>query len=87
MGTDINMFAEYKEDGEWKTCHEWEKVEEIGERSYTRKLYEDLPEWRNYLLFGFLAGVRGNIDWFKPRGLPENMAKNTQETVKYWEQD
>lgn len=34
---------------------------------------DQLPHWRNYDLFGHLAGVRSQLDQFiEPRGLPED---------------
>ena len=34
--------------------------------------------WRNYLLFGLMAGVRSNVTLFEPKGLPVDLSHDLQ---------
>lgn len=64
MGTDIHVQVEALEDGKWQWVEEavppWDADDESN------------PEWRDYTLFGFLAGVRGSEfePQFPHRGWP-----------------
>ena len=79
IGADIHLHCEYRRDGVWYNCDnfEWDpKTEEYVFAS----IYSD----RNYDLFGVLAGVRSatceQID--EPRGLPKDMAAKTREMAE-----
>lgn len=48
----------------------------------------DLFIWRDYLMFGALAGVRvEDIEHIEPRGLPDNLDWGIKEEVAKWEDD
>ena len=79
IGCDITVHCEYRKDGVWHNCDNFEWDQETGK-------YEFYPiyDGRNYDLFGVLAGVRCNdfpsID--VPRGLPKDMALKTKEMAE-----
>lgn len=63
MGCDIHAYAEVYTDNEWKPA----ACQPVRETAFI---------WRNYTVFGALAGVRRDIvPIIKPRGLPETMSK------------
>ena len=81
MGCDIHSFAERKINGEWTkvgdhfTLGEWEK-------QYYKKDKSDSPfDWRNYSMFGFLAGVR-NYDHCDPISLPKGIPDDTCDYIR-----
>lgn len=75
-GADIHIHCEYRKDGVWHNCDNFEWNYETGR-------YEFAPIYwfRNYDLFGVLAGVRSAdvIPIDSPRGLPEDMSLKTKE--------
>ena len=76
MGCDIHLHCEYRKNGIWYNCDNFEWNQETGQYEFV-SIYSD----RNYILFGVLAGVRSNepekID--SPRGLPDDIALKTKE--------
>ena len=76
MGCDIHVHCEYRKDGIWHNCDNFEWDEETGEYVFM-SIYSD----RYYDLFGVLAGVRSaNCEQIsEPRGLPKDMALKTKE--------
>ena len=79
MGCDIHSFAERRN----KDTNKWEVVKDCVtssdfRREYYKKEKDSSPfGWRNYLTFGFLAGVRyRNIEPIsEPKGLPDDLSK------------
>lgn len=68
MGCDIHMYVEYV-NKESKKRHE-----EKGENPYWMSFGGRINPGRNYLLFGYLAGVRCDVEkGFTPKGLPEDL--------------
>ena len=76
MGCDIHLHCEYRKDGIWYNCDNFEWDQETGKYEFV-SIFSD----RWYDLFGVLAGVRSNnlptID--SPRGLPKDIALKTRE--------
>src|SRR4051812_30953049 len=79
MGTDIDLYVERRVDGKWVTADEWVQR---GTYKSCKHIYSD----RNYDLFGVLAGVRGDDDYFipieLPRGLPEDVCPEVLEDYR-----
>ena len=81
IGCDITLHCECRRDGVWHNCDNFEWNEKT-------KTYEfvSIYSWRNYDLFGILAGVRSNefdsID--DPRGLPKDISLKTKEMADEW---
>lgn len=61
MGCDIHAFIEYKH-----------KCDSIG---WTVLSESPFSLFRNYQMFGFMAGVRGDVTLFTQRGLPAGVDK------------
>lgn len=84
MGADIHIHCEYfkkkywiKDDpGRWENCdiYAWNPDTETYE-------FEDIYQYRDYELFGVLAGVRSNElpQICEPKGLPKDISAKTQE--------
>ena len=71
MGCDIHCHLEYYVDGEFRDIDLYKK--NIGDDSTDEFIKFQVYIDRNYLLFGLLAGVRGEIiPISKPRGIPED---------------
>ncbi|NBB79925.1 MAG: hypothetical protein GVY36_10840 [Verrucomicrobia bacterium] len=45
--------------------------------------YEQLDFARNYVIFGLMAGIRGNEQLFEPRGLPDDLPSAVQFAFEY----
>lgn len=46
--------------------------------------YNEVPIRRNYMLFGFLAGIRGVEQAFPIRGLPRDLSAVTELAANWW---
>ena len=79
MGCDIHVHCEYRKDGIWYNCDNFEWDQET--KQYT---FQSIYWGRNYDLFGILAGIRSRdfemID--APRGLPNDMSLKTKEMAE-----
>lgn len=94
MGCDIHLFVERKENGNWVSADEWEKVD--SKRDYEDGLYYDVP-WgkefyhnRSYTLFSLLADVRNYWQLepiSDPKGIPNNLSPRVKAMFKYYESD
>ena len=76
IGCDIHLHCEYRKDGIWYNCDNFEWNQETGKYEFS-SIY-----WgRNYDLFGVLAGVRcSDFETIAyPKGLPDDMALKTKE--------
>ena len=84
MGCDISVHCEYRKDGVWYNCDNFEWDQEYG-----RYEFSSIYWYRNYELFGVLAGVRdisyGTIS--EPKGLPEDISPKTKELADEWKGD
>ncbi len=79
MGCDIHAFAEVKKEGKWEmvknhfTMSEWEQNDRGTEKS------TEVFSFRNYLLFGILAGVRNKT--CTPISVPKKLPKDISNEV------
>ena len=85
IGADIHVHCEYRDrDGVWINCDNFEWNQEFGKYEFVSVYW-----YRNYVLFGTLAGVRdvsyGTIS--EPKGLPKDMSPKTKEFADEWEGD
>ena len=74
MGCDIHTHVEIKKKNKW--IHTDEVPEEF--------------EGRNYSIFSVLAGVRSSFNVkpiSEPKGIPEDISKETKESIKEWDGD
>ena len=72
MATDIHIHVEYQQRSKRGRLH-WVHANEEFERD------------RNYDMFGILAGLRSDIEpIFPPRGLPEDISLETEQSHKDW---
>ena len=90
MGCDIHLFTEIKrKDKNWKNSDHWQynhfydPEDEDGERELD---VVPIHKSRDYILFGILAGVRGegNPIISKPRGLPHDICPITSKEAIHW---
>lgn len=80
MGCDIHVYTEKRND-----LGHWETVNEDTDGAYTSN---DKNVWRNYQLFGLMAGVRREIDGhFEERGLPEDVSEAVKKESDSWDGD
>lgn len=83
MGCDIHTVAEVRRDGRWHSVgqYEWLSV-------YSDADPEDAPfEWRHYMMFALLAGVRnyeGIEPITQPRGMPSDASMEALAKRSYW---
>lgn len=85
MGCDSHLYAEKKIDGKWI-------VLESGAVKHVYFDNEEAQDWqcyRNYDLFGFLAGVRRHniFPLSLPKGFPLDASKEVRQTYKRWGPD
>ena len=75
-GADIHLHCEYRKDGVWHNCDNFEWDQETGKYEFASIYWH-----RNYDLFGVLAGVRSReFDVISyPKGLPDDMALKTKQ--------
>ena len=75
MGTDIHIHVEYLR-------------RKKGKKPRWIHVNKDFEEYRNYQVFGILAGARSDIEpLFPPRGLPDDVSLETLRIHKDWEGD
>ena len=86
MGCDIHVFTEKRNDlGHWETNDEWETDNEYADGVWTSN---DKDVWRNYQLFGLMAGVRRAIRGsFEERGLPDDASEAVRNSSNSWDVD
>jgi len=88
MGCDIHNTIEVNVNGKWSVVSE-----ELGPKHWLSRVQKNDPDWdkaswsieRNYMLFGFLAGVRN--DCFNPvgnNGLPNDISDETKDKSDSW---
>lgn len=100
MGADIHFYTEIKLEDEWHPIY-MPVPEEVVRKQISRMRNGD-PYWasyyanknyanyseRNYYLFTFLAGVRGNEEpLVEPRGLPDDCSKLIRRVYERWKGD
>ena len=75
-GCDISVHCEYRKNGVWHNCDNFEWNQKTGEYEFASIYWH-----RNYNLFGVLAGVRSHdFDTISaPKGLPDDMALKTKQ--------
>jgi hypothetical protein len=88
MGCDIHVYIEKKKNGKWVPAQgfmdtgNWE--DGTLDVPYPDKQLDD----RDYLLFGFLAGVRDPTNQhFEPKGFPKDASKEVKAVFKRWGSD
>lgn len=90
MGCDIHSYAEVRKDGQWQKVGEVFPLDEFG-RDWHKKTHTDKPfDWRNYGLFGFLAGVRNYsaiTPLSEPKGLPDDLSSEVHASAEHWDAD
>ena len=76
MGCDISLHCEYRKDGVWYNCDNFEWNQDTKEYEFMSIYWH-----RNYDLFGVLAGVRcHDFDTISaPKGLPDDIALKTKQ--------
>ena len=81
MGCDIHLFIEYKVgDKPWQT-----DSHHICEDNYLRDVS---VSYRNYRLFGALAGIRNRVDYgAEAKGLPDDVSNSIKEESDRWDYD
>jgi len=57
------------------------------EKGFNHFSYEQLDFGRNYVIFGLMAGVRGDKQLFEPRGLPDDLPSAVQFASEYYGDD
>ena len=91
MGCDIHSFVEIKHEGIWRYVPELFEGAEWAKKEYGPDAMRSEPFcWRNYGVFGFLAGVRNYSAipvLVEPRGLPEDITVAVQREVTRWDCD
>lgn len=90
MGCDIHAFAEVRRDGQWETVGAVFPLDKFGAKWEKRTHTEEPFGWRNYGMFGFLAGVRNDSavePLSAPKGLPPDISPKVREAAEYWEAD
>lgn len=86
MGCDIHLYTEKQINGVWVTAENW--VADDYDEEIIDVPWKDRFTNRDYDLFGFLANVRRDHDYyFKPRGLPIDICKEVKAICEYWEGD
>lgn len=91
MGTDIHLYVEKKNKGQWVSIDKWTTLEEDENEKRLDVDYADrIYKRRNYTLFSILANVR-NSDSVKyiesPRGLPKDLCKNIRDASAVHDED
>lgn len=91
MGCDIHSFAEVRQpDGSWAKVGDVFPLNEFG-REWKKKAHDEHPfDWRNYRVFGFLAGVCNYSaiqPLSEPKGLPIDISPEVAAGAEYWDGD
>jgi hypothetical protein len=85
MGCDIHMYVEYRHDGRW-VCGDYFEVNPYYPKCGPEYSLVELYGYRDYALFGILAGVRKpempRID--DPRDLPEDCNDFIKKEYESW---
>jgi hypothetical protein len=88
MGCDIHDYCEIRQDdGSWEKTGNVFPYPYYNENSGEKSC--DSPyDWRNYVLFGVLAGVRGEFPPIcEPRGVPSDASEGYKAIVERWRGD
>lgn len=87
MGCDIHLYIEKKKNGKWVPAQgfmDTGNYDNTPDVPYPDKQLSD----RDYLLFGFLAGVRDTTNQhFKPKGFPKDASKEVKAVFNEWGDD
>jgi hypothetical protein len=87
MGCDIHLYVEKKRNGKWVPAQGFMDVgneDGLLDVPYPDKQLDD----RDYLLFGFIAGVRDDTNQhFEPKGFPKDASKEVKAVFKSWGTD
>lgn len=89
MGCDIHMHVEYCYEGAWK-CGDYFGLLPESTLDNPKYSFISIYDYRNYDLFGVLAGVRsfaGNNQIDTPRGLPNDVSDFVKGDYEYWGND
>jgi hypothetical protein len=85
MGCDIHLYIEKKIKGKWIPAQGFMQTSD-EERSVPDVPFNDRFNDRDYLLFGFLAGVRDSTNQhFEPKGFPDDASKEVKRVYEGWE--
>lgn len=91
MGCDIHMYVEYRFDGKWVCGDHFEKNPYYNGIDHYEPEYSlvKIYDYRDYALFGVLAGVRNyEVPCIsEPRGLPDDCNDFIQKEYEAWEGD
>jgi hypothetical protein len=86
MGCDIHLYIEKKIDNRWVPAQGFFLIDK--EDTIPNVPYPDRFGDRDYLLFGFLAGVRDSTNQhFEPRGFPKDASKEVRDQFVAWNGD
>jgi hypothetical protein len=88
MGCDIHLYIEKKKNGKWIPAQGFMDTGGFDDGTLDVPCPDKQLDNRDYLLFGFLAGVRDDTNQhFEPKGFPKDASKEVKAVFKRWGND